>query len=134
MIRRFPEKESTMNEYPPQDSGLESVTGYQQAPPNSGKAIASMVIGIAGAVIGLPSFCLIGLCATGVMVPCAIVSLILGYMAKREIDESKGTIGGSGMATAGIILGWADVGIAVIATILGILALLGLVGLSFLQQ
>jgi hypothetical protein len=121
-----------MGEYSPQ--GSESVAGYQKAPPNSGKAIASMVIGVAGAVIGLPSFCLFGLCATGVMVPCAIVSLILGYMAKREIDQSGGAIGGSGMATAGIILGWVDIGLAVIAAILGILALLGLVGLSFLQQ
>lgn len=123
-----------MSGYSPQDSSSESVTGYQEAPHNSGKAIASMVVGIAGAVIGLPSFCLFGLCATGVMVPCAIASLILGYMAKREIDESGGTIGGSGMATAGIILGWVDIGMAVIAAIVGILALLGLVGLSFLQQ
>ena len=126
-----------MSEYSPQDLGSESVPGYpgyQEAPRNSGKAIASMVVGIAGTVIGLPSFCLIGLCATGVMVPCAIASLILGYMAKREIDESEGTIGGGGMATAGIILDWADVGLAVIATIVSILTLLGLVGLSFLQQ
>lgn len=122
-----------MSEYSPQGSDL-GVSGYPRSLRNSGKAIASIVIAITGAVIGLPSFCLIGSCATGVMLPCAIASLILGYMARREINESRGTIGGSGLATAGVILGWADVGLAVVAAIVSVLVVLGLVGWSFLQQ
>jgi hypothetical protein len=34
-------------------------------------------------------------------------------MAKKEIRESGGTLGGEGMATAGIILGWIGIGITV---------------------
>ena len=35
----------------------------------------------------------------------SIVAIIFGFMAKREIKESGGRVGGDGLATAGIILG-----------------------------
>jgi hypothetical protein len=63
-----------------------------QAPPeNNGMAIASMVLGIVW-VYGIGS----------------ILALVFGYQAKREIARSGQR--GSGVATAGIVLGW--VGIA----------------------
>jgi hypothetical protein len=66
----------------------------------NGYAIASMVLGIVW-VYGVGS----------------VLALIFGYMAKREIRESNDGQGGSGMATAGIILGWIGVGSMVIIAI-----------------
>ena len=63
-----------------------------QAPPeNNGMAIASMVLGIVW-VYGIGS----------------ILALVFGYQAKREIARSGQR--GSGMATAGIVLGWVGIG------------------------
>ena len=69
------------------------------SPPNSSMAVVSLVAGI----LGLTFFPIIG----------AIVAVITGPMAKKEIRESEGTLGGEGMATAGIILGWIGIGIMV---------------------
>ena len=57
--------------------------------PTSGKALASMVLGILG-----------GFWIT------AILALIFGYQARSEIKEAKGHLAGDEMARAGIILGW----------------------------
>ena len=71
----------------------------------SGFAIASMVLGI------------IWLYWVG-----SILALVFGYQAKREIRDSGGAVGGGGMATAGIVLGWIGLGILVIFILLGIVA------------
>ena len=42
------------------------------------------------------------------------VGLILGYVARKEIDNSNGQKTGRGMATAAIVLGW----LGVIATVI----------------
>jgi hypothetical protein len=63
-----------------------------QAAPTSSMSVISLVAGI----LGISLFPFLG----------SIIALITGYMAKKEIRESSGTIGGDGMATAGIILGW----------------------------
>lgn len=59
-------------------------------------AIVSLVFGI----LGLTLFPVLG----------AIVAVITGPMAKREIYESGGQLSGEGLATAGQIMGW--IGIA----------------------
>lgn len=64
-------------------------------PPTSGMAIGSLIASIAGFII-VP---LLG----------GIVGLILGYIAKKQIRESEGTLAGAGLATAGIIMGWIQV-------------------------
>ena len=69
----------------------------------SGNAIASLVLGIAGFVI-FP------------LIP-SVLAIILGHSAKKDIENRPG-LGGEGMATAGVILGWIGVGV----TVLGILA------------
>jgi prepilin-type processing-associated H-X9-DG protein len=56
---------------------------------NCGLATASLVFGLLG-------FCTVGLSG--------IVGLILGIRANRKIRDSHGQLGGSGMATAGIIV------------------------------
>jgi len=70
------------------------------APPTSGLAIGSLV----ASILGLTLIPTIG----------SIVGLILGYMAKRQIAESAGTVGGEGVAKAGIIIGWVGVGLTVL--------------------
>ena len=75
-------------------------------PQNSGMAIASLVASILGMTL-LPT---IG----------SIIGLILGYVARNQIRDSGGTIGGEGLARAGIIVGWVGIGLAVIGICIGI--------------
>ena len=72
-------------------------------PPASGMAIASMVMGIAGFVV----FPLLG----------HILALVFGYLARNEIRNSGGRVGGSGFATAGIIMGYIGIGLTVLALV-----------------
>ena len=69
------------------------LTGQNAPPlipvPTSGKALASMVLGILG-----------GFWIT------AILALVFGYQARSEIKQAKGHLAGDEMARAGIILGW----------------------------
>lgn len=48
----------------------------------------------------------------------SILALVFGYVGKNEIDQSKGTQTGRGMAIAGIVLGWIGVGVIVLFVIL----------------
>jgi hypothetical protein len=76
----------------------------QQARKTSGMAIASLVLGILW-IYWLGS----------------ILALVFGYLAKREIRESNEPIEGSGLATAGIVLGW--VGIGTLTVVIGLIVL-----------
>jgi hypothetical protein len=60
-------------------------------------AIASLVCGIVG-------------CFTIT----AIVAIVLGFVARNQIEKSGGTQQGSGMALAGIILGFVWIGLGFI--------------------
>jgi hypothetical protein len=62
--------------------------GYAQ-PQTSQKAIWALVTGILGFCCGL----------------LGIVGIILGVVAKKEIDASNGALSGRGMAQAGLVLG-----------------------------
>ena len=72
---------------------------YQTPPtkPNSNMALASMVLGILGWTI-LPGLA-------------SIAAIITGHMAKKEIKGSMGQLGGDGLATAGLVMGYASVAI-----------------------
>jgi hypothetical protein len=74
--------------------------GSYQTTPNSTMAVISLVAGI----LGLSLFPTIG----------SIIALITGYMARNEIRVSAGSLGGDGLATAGIVLGWIGIGLSVI--------------------
>ncbi|MGQ9683481.1 MAG: DUF4190 domain-containing protein [Anaerolineae bacterium] len=92
-----------------------------EAPPppternTSGLAIASLVVGIASYLV-LP---FLG----------AIAALILGYAAKDEIRKNPLRLKGDDLATAGIVLGWVQLGLIALAIILVILAALLGIGL-----
>lgn len=74
--------------------------GVPYSVPTSSMAVISLVAG----VLGISFFPLIG----------SIVAVIIGPMAKREIRESHGALGGEGLATAGIVLGWIGIAFSVV--------------------
>lgn len=80
--------------------------------PNSTAAIISLVFGIVS-WFALP---VIG----------AIVAIVAGHMARAEIGRSGGAVGGRGMATAGLILGYAHVALLLIGGCLLVALLLGI--------
>jgi hypothetical protein len=56
----------------------------------------------------------------------AIAAIITGNMAKKEIRNSGGAVGGEGLAKAGVILGYANLALALLGMcIVAILLLLG---------
>jgi len=73
--------------------------------PNSNMAMISLVAGI----LGLTLFPFLG----------SIVALVTGYMARKEIQESNGNLGGDGMATAGLVMGWIGIGLSAIGLCIG---------------
>jgi hypothetical protein len=95
------------------DLEMSELPGYYLSPEkNSALAVISLVSGI----VGITLFPLIG----------SVVAIISGRSAKREIDESGGTLGGYNLAQAGLILGW----IGLVFTILGFVIAFGVLGCS----
>ena len=68
--------------------------------PSSTLAIVSLISGILGFTM-LP---IVG----------GIVALITGYMARKETRSMPSKASGDGMATAGIIMGWVQMGLLVL--------------------
>ena len=86
---------------------------YQPPPakPNSNLALASLILGVLGWTV-LPALGSIG-------------AIVTGHMAKNEIKNSMGALGGDGMATAGLVLGYANIAIGV-CVCLAVFAMLAL--------
>lgn len=86
--------------------------GYQPPMPvrNNQKAVWSLVLGITGI------FC------TGVIL--GPIAIVLGVLARKEIERSGGMQSGTGMATAGIVLGTISVVTAIVVFVLVVPALL----------
>jgi Domain of unknown function (DUF4190) len=82
---------------PPQPATPAYSAGASSTPKTNGLAIASLVLGI------IP--------CTGVT---SILAIVFGFIARNQIEKSGGTQQGSGMALAGIILGFVWIGISVI--------------------
>ena len=68
-------------------------------PPTSSLSLTSMIMGIVGWVL-LP---IVG----------GLIAVITGHMAKKEIRQSNGLLGGDGMATAGLVLGYSNLALGV---------------------
>ena len=75
----------------PSSPALPEVKREPQEPETSGWAIASLVLGMVS---------LAGLCFTG------IPAIVCGHSARKDIRRAKGTLTGTGFATAGLILGY----------------------------
>ena len=82
--------------------------------PTSALAIASLICGISAAV----------LCLAGFGIPLAIAGIITGHIAKSRIRSSGGYLGGSGLATGGLVLSY-------LIPVAVLLALLGIGGVTF---
>lgn len=87
----------------------ESDSQIGQLSQTSTLAILSLVFGILSYVL-LP---LIG----------AIVAVVTGHMAKREIREGLGKFSGDGLATVGLILGYAQLVLIVLGVCAAIVAI-----------
>lgn len=72
----------------------------------SGLAVASLVLGLVGIVLCLGPLA-------------GIPAVICGHMAHSQIRKSGGTIGGDGMATAGLVTGYISI---VLVFVIGLLA------------
>jgi hypothetical protein len=95
---------------------------YVQPARTSTLALVSLIAGIVG-LFAVPIFG-------------SIVAVVTGHMAKKEIREGGGMVSGDGLATAGLVLGYIGVGIAVLgicAVVLWFLFLAGLFGLTLTQ-
>lgn len=75
--------------------------------PTSTMAIISLIAGIAG-------FSFLPVIGT-------IVALITGYSARNETRAVPPTASGDGLATAGIVMGWVQVGLSILGICLFIL-------------
>ncbi len=88
--------------------------------PTSTLAIVSLVAGILG-------FTIFPVIAT-------IVAIITGYMARKEIRSIPPTAGGDGLATAGIIMGYVQIGLFVIGICCFAIYFVFVAGLVFTNQ
>ncbi len=91
-----------MSQYPgyPQPNPPAYPPAYPPPAQTSTMAVVSLVAGIAAWLL-VP---LIG----------AIVAVITGHMARKEINNSMGQLTGGGMATAGLVLGYVQLALTVI--------------------
>ncbi|HEX9369371.1 MAG TPA: DUF4190 domain-containing protein [Roseiflexaceae bacterium] len=84
--------------------------------PNSSAAVVSLIFGI---LAWLPILPVIG----------AAVAVVAGHMARNQIKASNGQLGGSGMATIGLILGYLQLALLALTVCviigIGILTMLG---------
>ena len=86
-------------------------------PPLSGSAIASLIFSILGLIGVLP---LVG----------SVIGLLLGYSARKEIDQSAGAVSGHSLAQAGIIVGWLGIGLGIMLLCLIITGLVAIPGIA----
>lgn len=94
-----------------------------QPPQHSGTRTSSM------AVISLIS----GIAAwLGIFGLGGLLAVIFGHLAKSEIRKTGGILTGDGLATAGLVLGYANIAVAIIGACLFLLFFLGVLGTPLL--
>ncbi len=93
-------------------------SSYPQAPmiaETSGWAIFSLISGILGWM--------------GVFGVGGLAAVIAGHIAKNQIRSSHGHVGGDGLATAGLVLGYLNIGLAVVGGCFALLIFGGLISM-----
>jgi hypothetical protein len=99
---------------------MTSTPGYSYpAPQPAGPRTSSMAI--ISLISGIAAW--LGIFGLG-----GLLAIIFGHLAKGEIRKSGGMLTGDGMATAGLILGYANIAIAVVGLCLFLLIFLGILG------
>ncbi len=83
-------------------------------PQTSTMAVLSLIAGIAGwlGVFGLGG----------------LLAVIFGHIAKKDIRNSNGYTTGDGMATAGLVLGYANLALSLLGLCLFLLMMVGVIG------
>ncbi|MBI9045622.1 MAG: DUF4190 domain-containing protein [Anaerolineaceae bacterium] len=104
-----------MAHYPPQQSYQQPAPPYQ-APVSNGLATFSMIAGIMGWTI-CPGLA-------------AIAAIITGHIAKGQIRASYGRESGTGMANAGLILGYLQIVLSLVGVCVYLVFILGIFGLT----
>jgi magnesium-transporting ATPase (P-type) len=74
---------------------------------NQGTSLPTSTLAIVSLVAGILGFTVFPVISTA-------VALITGYMARKETRAEPPAASGDGMATAGIIMGWIQVGLIVL--------------------
>lgn len=108
-------------------SNPEQPSDWQQRPPagvppyppqqtTSGKAIAAFVLGICGFFV----------CP----LVCSILAIVFGKQAQAEIEAGQGRVGGGGLATAAIVLGWVGVALVIAAALFFAIVAIGVISLG----
>lgn len=94
---------------------------YQDNNPGYGRQSSSLAV--ISLIAGIASYFIVPVLG-------ALVAVITGGMAKKEILQSGGRISGFGMANWGIILGWINIAIGLIGICVFLLTILGVISLS----
>jgi len=81
----------------------------------SGWAIFSLISGLLGWM--------------GVFGVGGLAAIIAGHVAKSQIRSSQGRLGGDGLATAGLVLGYLNIGLAILGGCLLLLIFGGLISM-----
>jgi Domain of unknown function (DUF4190)/zinc-ribbon domain len=87
---------------PPGPGGIPPAYAPIPRKTTDGMAIASLIMSI----VGFLFWC--------IMPVTAVLAVVFGYIGKRRIEESKGTLEGDGFCTAGIIVGFIEIGLMVV--------------------
>ncbi|MCD4672051.1 MAG: DUF4190 domain-containing protein [Anaerolineaceae bacterium] len=58
-----------------------------------------------------------------------VLAVIFGHAAKKEIRTAMGRVSGDGMATAGLILGYLNIAMAIVGACLAILVITGAIAI-----
>ena len=99
---------------------------YQQVPPAPQPVAKTSTWAILALIAGIGTWTIL----PGIT---SILAIIFGYVAKKEIKNSNGTVTGSGMATWGLVLGWISITFVLLAIcVTTILMVTGVIGAGFL--
>jgi hypothetical protein len=100
----------------------------QNLPPNvNDNLLPSSTLATVSLISGILGF-------TFVPVLGAIVALVTGYMARKETRSIPPSASGDGMATAGIIMGWVQLGLIVVGICCFVAYMVFVVGLVATNQ
>jgi hypothetical protein len=64
----------------------------------------------------------------------AIVAIVTGHVARGEIRRANGELEGDGLAVAGLVLGWANIALVVLALLVFLFVFGGIAWLAWLAN